>query len=288
MQITAVNIFAPAFKSHKYETYDEEFGFIPCSGNSDVYENDYYTQNTMDVLRSRMYERAHIDTTTDVPKYASSIEDIRIPNFYKLPNNSYRGATLAGRDDAVVLLTKTGIETVIDLEGYYSLEKACERNHFEYVKIPMNKGFWKNPIFENREKLLDEKKQLLTTMGGFTKQELKKELRKYSSELDMQRENFVKEFKKLINTVNRGNYYISCQLGDYRTPNMLALISLFNPQWVGEPIEPCSATVYKRALNMYNNLTPKDLKTLEITPEFYKKLGATLVHKYELNKSIFD
>ena len=288
MQISAVNTFAPAFKSYKHETYDDEFGFIPCSEDSDFYENDYYTQNTMDILRNRIYERSHIAKTTEVPKYADSIEDISIPNFYKLPNNSYRGATLAGRDNAIELLAKTGIETMIDLEGYYSLEKLCKKHNLEYIKIPMNAGFWKNPIFENREILLNEKKELITAIGGLTKEEYSNEVRKYADKLDMQSRSFVNEFKKLINTVNKGNYYISCQLGDYRTPNMLALISLFNPQWIGEPVEPCNATVYKRALNMYNNLTPEDLEVLGITPEFYKKLGATLVHKYELNKSIFD
>lgn len=274
MKIQAINHFYPTFKSYKYRIDDDEFG-IPNYNINDIYENDSYNSNIFEILRNRMYQQANISPDEKIQNNVRSIESLNILNLKKLPANSYMGATLANKDKYIEVAAKNGIDKIIDLHGYHTLKESCNENNIEYLLFPIHKSFWESNIFKSNTQLLNNAIKIANNKK-FNENEFKEFADNYIKKINNNRNKFVERFAKLINKVNEGNYYISCQFGDYRTPNILALVSIFDSKWQGELIKPSSPDIYNKAKIMYENLSNENKIALGITPEFEKKIKARL------------
>lgn len=86
----------------------------------------------------------------------------------------------------------------------------------------------------------------------------------------------MKNFIDLIDVINKDSFYIGCEFGEYRTPNILALNTFFNPHWKGKKVYPTSEFVYTKLKNMYNNLTPEDKVKLGFNKGFEENLKVEL------------
>lgn len=210
--------------------------------------------------------------------YATSIEDANIPNLQKLNSNCYRGASLLKHLECFQLLKKSGIDTVIDLVGYERLKSICEDNNINYFAYIIDDEFWANPIFKTDENLLHDKRLSLTKQG-LNVNEYNTELEKYKEYITRERNRFMDKFLAFINTVNMKDFYIGCECGEFRTPNVLALNTFFNPEWDGERTFPAMMFLYEKIENMFVNLTPAYKKRLGFNAEHEAFIKETL-HKF--------
>lgn len=268
MNISPVNMYSynPVFKSYRegYE-YDEEFG-IYVKKNEDFYLDNSFGQNLRDYMRNSMYERAGLEIKHQSTEAANSIEDVFIPNFKKLANGSYRGASLKDFPAYVELLARSGVETVVDLHGFIALAKACHENNLNYVKMDMRNDFWTNPMCKTNKELIDKKRVFLNYLG-LTSKEYEQELINYESQIDEERRAFMQKIIDAIKVMNDGKFYIGCELGDYRTSNFLALNYYFNPKWGSEKIET-EPYITDKCRNIYDNMTQDEKDQLGITESY--------------------
>lgn len=231
-----------------------------------------------DAIRAHMYSQFLPSYGSEVGrsnKYASSIEDVFITNLQKIGQNSYRGATLAKNLQYIELLKKSGINTVIDLVGYFDLENACKSNNIDYFRYPVSADFWSNPMFMTNAELRENKINELSKLG-LSRDEFNTAMKKYDFSVKYERDIFMKNFINLIDKINTDSFYIGCEFGEYRTPNILSLNTFFNPHWKGKKVYPTSEFVYPKLKNMYINLKEEDKIRLGFTKGFEENLKIEL------------
>ena len=271
MKISPVSMYTyrPTFKSYKegYE-YDDEFGVYVKADENSLYYDNPYEQNLRNYLRNHILENARISLEEDTPVTADSIEDVYIPNFKKLPNGSYRGASLKDKPEYVALLAKSGVECVVDLHGFMALAKACNENNLRYVKVDMKDKFWTNAMCKTDEELFLNKCAYLNSMG-LSKREYDECVEIHKIEIDEERRAFVDFLAEIFSIINSNKCYIGCEFGDYRTTNFLALNYYFNPRFETPKIEP-EPYITEKCRVMYENMTERDKKAMGITPKIEK------------------
>ncbi len=231
-----------------------------------------------DAIRAHMYAQflpAYGQEVGRSNRYAESLDDVFIPNLQKIGQNSYRGSTLAKNLQYLELLRKSNVHTVIDLVGYFGLESACKSNGVDYVRYPVSADYWANPIFMTDNELKESKEKELSKLG-LSQDEFNKAMKKHEFSVIYERSVFMKNFIDLIDVINKDSFYIGCEFGEYRTPNILALNTFFNPHWKGKKVYPTSEFVYTKLKNMYNNLTPDDKVKLGFNKGFEENLKIEL------------
>lgn len=269
MNIQPINLinFTPTFKSlhaeRDFEDIDTEETFA-----------QQYGDDVREALRNRIYERAGIIIPEYTPEDAKTIEDAKINNFGRLPNNSYRGASLANRPKCVELLANSGIHTVIDLDGSAIYESNCKKNNIEYHFIDLRNGFWTNPMFRSHDVIMEKYGEQISKFG-FEKKDYDEYMASYKDTIKKDCREFMDKFIEISDIMSRGNLYVGCELGDYRTSNFLALQYYFNPSWTGPKIKT-EPYIFEFCQNMYLNLTPEDKTALGFTEKYDKKLRQEL------------
>ena len=231
-----------------------------------------------DAIRAHMYAQflpAYGQEVGRSNRYAETLDDVFIPNLQKIGQNSYRGSTLAKNLQYLELLRKSNVHTVIDLVGYFGLESACKSNGVDYLRYPVSADYWANPIFMTDSELRENKEKELSKLG-LSQDEFNKAMKKHEFSVIYERSVFMKNFIDLIDVINKDSFYIGCEFGEYRTPNILALNTFFNPHWKGKKVYPTSEFVYTKLKNMYNNLTPEDKVKLGFNKGFEENLKVEL------------
>lgn len=207
--------------------------------------------------------------------YAETLDDVFIPNLRKIGHGAYRGSSLAKNLNYMSLLPKSNITTVIDLTGYDSLKKACDDNNIDYFRYEVANNYWANPIFADDEALMQKKHSQLFGRG-LCKEEFDKEIKNYKAEINNERRRFMNKFIEFVNVINQGFFYIGCDFGEYRTPNILALNTYFNPRKGIHDVLPTNEFILESIKNMYKNLTDNEKIRLGFTEEYDKKLKKDL------------
>ncbi len=276
MKILALNSFKTNSLNFKSNEYNNKYSF------SD-YDDDWYAADDIegaklrDAIRASMYGQLLI-SDRKLPDYAETLDDVYILNLQNIGSNSYKGATLANNVEYLDLLDNSNIYTVIDLAGFDNLQTECKKRNINYFSYPIKPDFWSNPIFIDDNVLLD-KKICELQKKSLTQEKIAPEIDRFKAEVKAARADFLKDFETLLNVISKGNFYISCELGEDRTPNILALSTYFNPGWKGDKIEPTRNSVRNCIKNMYNNLTEDDKLKLGFTEEFENELKEKLQTK---------
>lgn len=213
-------------------------------------------QAIREALRSRMLTNIIPDYKSNVYDTAT-IDDVYISNLVNIGNDSYKGATISKNLEYLDVLKNSGINTVIDLQGYDKLEKACQEKNLDYFVYKVEDDYWQNPIFHSDDELIKKKTKELSELS-LTKADFDKFLEQYKEKIQNERQEFLQGFAKLIKKMNEGHFYISCEFGEYRTPNILALNTMFNPNWSGKKTVLNNNYLSDFFNNMYKNLTEKD------------------------------
>ena len=268
MRISCVNPVKIHFCSNrpKFEDYQDEYELRNFAEDDGF---DGHDRSVRDAIRAHMYAQFLPNYGIDerkVSSYARTLDDVYIPNLKKIGQSSYRGSTLAKNLNIVELLPKSGVRTVIDLVGYHDLEYECNNQKVRYVRYPVEADYWAHPIFK-KDVTLVEDYNLEMLKHPMTKVEKEKDFARYKEMINLDRREFMQGFIELIQTMKSGHFYISCEHGEYRTPNVLALNTYFNPTWTGEPTKPTSEFLYKSMKNMYLNMTDAEKKKLGFTEE---------------------
>lgn len=265
--------------NYKYDNLEENNEIRNFSLNEDHASDP--DAKIRDAIRAHMYSRIFPNYSEEVNKsssYATCISEINIPNLQKIGENCYRGSSLARNREAIPLLKKSGIYTVIDLAGNASVESDCNKVGVSYYNYNVDSSYWANPIFKRNEELISEKKAKLSKFG-LTKTEMEMELDEYKMDINIARRKFMREFIRFIREINHGRFYICCDCGEYRTPNILALNTFFNQNWKGVKTYPTNDFVYDKIKIMYENLSDEDKFQLGINKNSDKNLKVLLGDK---------
>lgn len=248
------------FKGLWTDEYDGYFGD----------DGDPYGSSARDIMRERLYANVGIPSVSEKTlksnPLAFTLNDVHIQNFRVLGNSSYSGECLMHHPDYLKLLIPSGVIRVIDLRDKKGLKEACEENNVEYYSYSTAWGYGGQSIFKKDKDLIKEETDKLAKLG-LTKKEFDENIERYKSQIQDERTEYVRKLAKLIDVVNEGHFYMSCEYGEYRTVNCLALVSAFNPDWRGAKIAPNSEYVDK-IKNMYENLTPEHKKILKIDENY--------------------
>ena len=277
MRILSINNCHVKFTSnHKLDDlYNENNVHNFTQDDDECCSHDAYIR---DAIRAHMYSQFLPSYGAEVGrsnKYATSLDDVYIPNLQKISQYSYRGSTLAKNLQYLELLKKSNVNTVIDLVGYYGLETACKSNGVDYFRYPVSADFWSNPMFRTDRELREDEIKELSKLG-LTQEEFDKAMKKHEISVTYERSMFMKNFVDLIDIINKDSFYIGCEFGEYRTPNVLSLNTFFNPHWKGKKVYPTSEFVYTKLKNMYINMTQEDKIRLGFTEGFEENLKIEL------------
>lgn len=186
-----------------------------------------------------------------------AIQELGIPRLRILENGNLSGATFATKDPAqLVKLKEAGIKRIVDFrnEASQGFEQLCKDLDIEYLRFPL----------DNTRNIPGR-----VRLG-----------------IDVT-DDFVKNLKKYIDMVNKGQTYQGCHFGIDRTNLGLTLNYLLNPK----------ATKAPKLLSWDNytvgnivNRTTKSVKKIikKLTPEQRKMLGLPDDYERMLAERIFD
>lgn len=222
---------------------------VNFKGHPNWFEDDelsYWGDDVRHSMRNKIYGDVFGTNikkeTTNETKLAEKLDDVYILNFHNIGNSSYSGESLVHNPEYFDLLKKSGVKRVIDLVDKPELRDLCEKYNIDYYFYDMNLDYGKLPIFSN-----------------MSNSECTNLVKKENTQ-------FIKGLKKLIDVVNQGNFYMSCEYG-YRTMNCLSLVTLFNPNWNGAKIDPTKEFT-QRIGNMFKNLTDEHKQILGLNEEY--------------------
>lgn len=271
----------------KIASKSPNFYFTSKPPKIEDFEDDYDTRHFADdtacaIVRAKI--RDHIYSRI-IPNYgldndstyfgAETLDDVFIPNLRKIGHDVYRGASLAKKIKYLDLLKKSGVDTVIDLEGFSNLKEACKEKNINYYNYKVGNDYWTNPIFEDENFLINNKRKQLYNKS-LTYVEFEDELNRYKTQIQTERKEFMEKFIDFINVMKQGHLYIGCEFGEYRTPNILALNTYFNPNRTYADTYPTNQFFLQAIKNMYKNLTANDKLRLGFTEEYDKNLREKL------------
>ena len=168
--------------------------------------------------------------------------------------NSYRGS--APKNTGILSLMKqAGIERVVDLAGFDSIEEDCAKLGLEYLYYPIENNFFTKSAFKTRQGIESEIKkmgQLFQWSSCETNKNIAGRLKYWEKNLS----DFMESFIPFIQTMQKDNVYIGCEFGTYTTDTALFMNHFFNPKAQKTP--SCS-TAYNKyygkvLINLFNNL----------------------------------
>ena len=200
---------------------------------------------------------------------------LRIYNLEQVQENSYRGQSLAEKPQYLFSLKDAGIRTVIDLAGHGTYKNSCENAGLKYKMFFADSDFWINPVFESKEQYVSGLNSLYK--GFYSEEEIAQKQESFGIQYQDECRKFIEKFVDYIKTINKGNFYIGCSYGTYRTDDALIFDKYFNPSCAQSKELKSRYNFSKRCMQqLYKNLSEQDKKQLEFTPEFEENLRKRL------------
>lgn len=162
----------------------------------------------------------------------------------EITKNSYRGSSPFEDPSTLKIIKAAGINTIVDLCGYYDAEELCKENGLGYCHFRVDENFYDQEVFKNKD---------------------------YAKNIDKEKvQEFLEKFVNYIKTMQKDNVYIGCEFGKFKTDNALLVNSLFNPAF--SDTENCVSFYNKydlpEVVNLYKNLTPEHKKQMGWSEEF--------------------
>lgn len=203
------------------------------------------------------------------------LANLEVYNFSDVYKGAYRGETLADRPEYIEKLQQAGIKQIIDLHCYKKYEKACAEKGIDYFPFMVSDDFYEAPIFLTKTEYVNRQLQDFRRNGyeiNFTKEEIAQ----FAQNQKTQSKNFIKNFIKFVEKINKGNFYISCSYGIVDTNKALMLNQFFNPKNKTEEHFDPSRREVKIMGELYKKLTKKDKKALGWDNNFEEELKTKL------------
>lgn len=175
----------------------------------------------------------------------------------RVGKNCYRGEALLYTPKRMNELKKRGVERVIDLAGLEHYDELCAQKGFDYVAFPIFSECEKNPIFLTREQYEKVVKESWPRVEKYD-----------DNEFDRKGLQFIKDFKKFVDVINEGKFYICCNRGRVRTNLALLMNQYFNPKWNGDKSLRPDDDEKVLLQEFYYKLSEKDKNDLGFSKEF--------------------
>jgi len=199
------------------------------------------------------------ESNIDDEKMCEIVDKFRIYNGQCVQKNGYIGGMLRFKQDALPELKAAGIKTIINLEYFdEGFERACHDAGLEHIYLDIPNPYEDSYVFRPKKDFFKRCK---------TPEQLQLVQKVYENTIKKEVENII----KLIETINKGNYYMGCNMCHERTPQALSFNRYFNPKdkTAGMTVELYYS--FKEVKNLFTHFTDADKKRLGYTPEFIKR-----------------
>jgi len=210
-------------------------------------------------LKKLMESLASKESNIDDEKMYEIVDKFRIYNGQCVQKNGYIGQMLRFKQDALPELKAAGIKTIINLEYFdEDFERACHDAGLEHIYLNVSNPYEDSYVFRPKKDFFKRCK---------TPEQLQRAQKVYENTIKKEAENII----KIIETINKGNYYMGCNMCHERTPQALSFNRYFNPKdkTAGMGVELYYS--FKEVKNLYTHFTEADKKRLGYTPEFIKR-----------------
>lgn len=268
MRINQINLYNPIYFKQSYE---EKYKDKLFDLEDDIPEDDDCwgfnggDSRVMEALRANAMQR--INKATILKSFEEENRAAYPQQITQISDDSYRGETLVYTPYRLKILKEKGLQCVIDLDGIDGYEQLCKDTGVEYNCMPLFGDFCDNPAFVTKDYYENKVLRILESYKFDTAKR----------DYDALSRDYIEKIKKFISVINRGNFYIGCNHGYYRTNFALLVNQTFNPEWNGDSALKPSAEEQKFLNEFYNKLTPEDKAELGFTENFenelMKKLG---------------
>lgn len=289
MEISGLNNINQYSKKPSFRGYDNEwhvFGIDEGGQDKRDYIRKWHEENYIpyqsiyeNERRLSEYELNNLLSQFIKPKIILSNEkmmNIGLANLEPLGNtNSAKGAMIKGYElEKLPMLKDAGIRRIVSLMVCPDLEKACKELGMEYLYFDMDS---KAPCMENKQSV-EQKSRLFWRNIANIKDEEELEIR-VKSDINSWEQKSKKSIEKLVEFVKfmqKGNVYIGCACGTYRTDYAVILNKLFNPlaDYSYEMYDYLCST--KSVENLYHNITGSDKIKMGWTNAFDKEFLSKL------------
>lgn len=210
-------------------------------------------------LKKLMESLASKESNIDDEKMCEIVDKFRIYNGQCVQKNGYIGQTLRFKQDALPELKAAGIKTIINLEYFdEDFERACHDAGLEHIYLNISNPYEDSYVFRPKKDFFKRCK---------TPEQLQRAQKIYENTIKKEAENII----KIIETINKGSYYMGCNMCHERTPQALSFNRYFNPKdkTAGMAVELYYS--FKEVKNLFTHFTEEDKKRLGYTPEFMKR-----------------
>ena len=271
MKISPINNIYQSFKSNNLG-YDDEISSAKRKlirkdfDYLDIEPSERMEEYDLSRLLNSLFNKQADNTGTAIP-YCPFICNLPLYNVKKIPySDSYRGSMPNKNHDKVVKqLKQAGIKRIIDLAGYYNLKQACEKEGIEYFNFNFPFDFDNSTL----QRKCNVKNEIISKLRlDYTDEE--EILQKTNSRLCLwmlDKFQYIEQFVKFIQMMQKDNVYIGCECGTYKTDNALKLNEVFNPK-VNVPLNFDDDKDFIKFRNLYYNLSDKDKKQMGWDKEF--------------------
>ena len=288
MRVNSIN-FNTSFKSANRLGYGDDISAKRRNGMRQriddrvLYNVDYFLKEGR---KSEFEEKKMIDNLTKKPKVfdQNSIRGIAFNvDVLDYDKNIYRGSCLNGDVESLKKLKKAGVETVIDFANYPGYKQDCEKANLKYQAFYIDNRFWKQPMFLDKNYYMDDITMYMTPREI---EESADYLKQKEKDFDIKARQGIDSFVDFVCAFQKGNCYLGCEYGQFRTDEILTLEMLFDPQRDDEsaPLHD----IYLYALELYPKLTAEDKAKMGWTEEFDKNFIPKLKEMNEYYDRIYS
>ena len=183
----------------------------------------------------------------------------------------YRGATLqASSKNLLDMIKQAGIERIIDLAGYESLEDSCKDIGLEYLYYSTPSYYLISGEMFKTKANCKESALLQSRLFALSKKETNAFVERSITSWEQNIKEELNDFVKFITTMQKGHLYIGCEYGTYTTDNALMLNAYFNPLYIkcSKYVTPYNKSLTNRLINLYQNLSTEHKNLMGWTKDF--------------------
>lgn len=239
-----------SFTMPYYSIYEKEGRLEPYELNKLIssLRGEKLNQDSLENVITKVRPKMEAGTV-EIPKEKVNFELMKNTPLYnvdriwsRITPNSYRGQSPFENPASLKLLKDAGIKMVVDLCGYTGFEDVVRKSGLDYFSFIVKEDFFMKDIFSTRT----------------------------DSCAKLNNENFLNDFVKFIQTMQKDYVYIGCEYGKYKTDNALMVNKFFNPAFEDGKsyITNCNNIYLDKLENLYNNLKPEHKTLMGWTKEF--------------------
>lgn len=214
----------------------------------------------------------------DINKTDVKSKQIEYDSIFSLPikniasiegtKNSYKGPTLVtANQQCLNTIKKTGVETIVDLVGYYDYGNKVKNAGFDFYEFNMKIFIDSAAVESLRDHQKNSKLLFKSLVDVGIDIDVDDCLKRSEKKFYENTRDGINQFVDFINIMQKDNVYVGDEYGTQDADFALYLNDAFNPKRQDLPLNIPTLPMLNSMFNIYYNLTPEDKQKMGWTKE---------------------